>query len=235
VPTEIIPGLIVGGRPHQYAGKGYDLVVCAEGHVRPELLVGYDGVFVAMPMRDARPPTFWINGPLVYHVARLAAAYIRSKRVVFIHCAAGVNRSGVVASQTMIELGYGAHESIGILRERRPGMLFNEYFVDWLTGDEDAPRWAPGGDLRRQHDRVQMSNRDLWLGNVLPVMTHDKRKFGVVTESYPLIVLSDGGSTEMLDLQKEAEGADPPDPEYERMVYGRYEDVDKLLDEWVVD
>lgn len=130
MPTQIIPGLWCGGRPSAYASK-YDLVICCEDKIRPERDPGFRGMVVHVPMKDSEdfdPDPVQCNG-----AAELAHAFLLADRRVFIHCAAGVNRTGVVAALTLTRFGYKPQAAIDLLREVRPGMLFNQRFCRFIT------------------------------------------------------------------------------------------------------
>ena len=58
---------------------------------------------------------------------------------VLIHCAAGINRSGLLSAAALIRGGYDADEAIALVREARTGALNNVNFVDLLHD----PRWSP--------------------------------------------------------------------------------------------
>jgi protein-tyrosine phosphatase len=71
-------------------------------------------------------------------VARLGAEMVRSGHRVLSHCGMGFNRSALVAGLILVELGLSGPEAVSLLRNRRPGALFNEVFAEYLlslTGD----------------------------------------------------------------------------------------------------
>jgi len=75
----------------------------------------------------------------LHAVARMGAALIRSGHKVLSHCGMGFNRSALVAGLIMIYLGMTGPETVGRIRERRPGALFNENFASYLMSIEQAP------------------------------------------------------------------------------------------------
>lgn len=130
LPTAIVPGLFVGPRPRTY--RGYDLAVCCELEVFPAVAEGFKGTTLHVPMRDLRN---WHPRPFASEsAAALAANYVRADRAVLIHCKAGVNRSGVIAALTLIALGHTPAKALALLREKRPGMLRNQYFEAFTLG-----------------------------------------------------------------------------------------------------
>jgi len=54
---------------------------------------------------------------------------------VLVHCAGGINRSGLLAAATLIRDGMGAEEAVDTVRSRRAGALNNLEFVRLLTED----------------------------------------------------------------------------------------------------
>lgn len=64
------------------------------------------------------------------------ADWINERRVgglVYVHCQAGLNRSGLVTALALIREGMTAEEAISLLREKRsPAVLFNRTFEAWL-------------------------------------------------------------------------------------------------------
>lgn len=72
-------------------------------------------------------------------VARLGACLISSGAKVLSHCGMGYNRSALVAGLILVHLGWSGRDAVALLREKRPGALFNEVFSAWL---EALP---PGG------------------------------------------------------------------------------------------
>lgn len=67
-------------------------------------------------------------------VARLGASMVESGHKVLSHCGMGYNRSALVAGLILYYLGVPGPEAVGILRQRRPGALFNEVFANHLMG-----------------------------------------------------------------------------------------------------
>jgi len=75
----------------------------------------------------------------LHAVARMGAALIKSGHKVLSHCGMGFNRSALVAGLIMIYLGVTGPEAVRLIRERRPGALFNENFASYLMSIEQAP------------------------------------------------------------------------------------------------
>jgi protein-tyrosine phosphatase len=67
-------------------------------------------------------------------VARLGASMVESGHRVLSHCGMGYNRSALVAGLILHHLGVPGPEAVSLLRQRRPGALFNEVFANHLLG-----------------------------------------------------------------------------------------------------
>lgn len=71
----------------------------------------------------------------VEELASGVAQRLRDGQTVLVHCQAGLNRSGLLAARTLIELGKTPAESVALLRESRsPIVLCNEAFENWIAG-----------------------------------------------------------------------------------------------------
>ena len=68
----------------------------------------------------------------LHAVAKLAASLVERGERVLSHCGLGLNRSALVAGLTLTYLGMSGEEAVRLLRERRPGALFNENFAAYL-------------------------------------------------------------------------------------------------------
>ncbi len=128
--TEIIPGLWMGGSFSPVMPSGFDAVVCCR-EVTDWTLIGVP--FLHLPMVDGPAcPDAWL---LKSGEAFLDASVERSLRKVLVHCAEGHNRSGLVVAYYLSMHGYtprGPQGAIDIIRQKRPGALTNQVFVDYL-------------------------------------------------------------------------------------------------------
>src|SRR5262245_4699091 len=79
----------------------------------------------------------------LHSVARLGAALIKSGHRVLSHCGMGFNRSALVAGLIMTYLGMTGPEAVKLIRERRPGALFNDNFASYLMSITQAPDRRP--------------------------------------------------------------------------------------------
>ncbi len=69
----------------------------------------------------------------LHAVARLGASLVESGHKVLSHCGMGFNRSALVAGLILTYLGLSGAQAVELLRERRPGALFNEKFAEYLS------------------------------------------------------------------------------------------------------
>jgi protein-tyrosine phosphatase len=68
----------------------------------------------------------------LHAVARLAASLVEKGERVLSHCGLGLNRSALVAGLTLTYLGMSGEDAVRLLREKRPGALFNDKFAEYL-------------------------------------------------------------------------------------------------------
>ena len=67
-------------------------------------------------------------------IAQLGASLIQDGHRVLAHCGMGYNRSGLIAGMILKSLGVTGVAAVARIRERRPGALFNDRFVEYLNG-----------------------------------------------------------------------------------------------------
>jgi protein-tyrosine phosphatase len=131
--NEILPGLWQGAfdaagvlvHRHQI-----DMIVlCAFAFVDED---EHPGVTVLrIPLYDGNGPIPWN----VHDVANQAAETFRTGGKVFVACAAGLNRSGLLTGLILTRFpGLSGMESIDLIQKRRPGALTNPTFVRYLRG-----------------------------------------------------------------------------------------------------
>ncbi|ATW51364.1 protein-tyrosine phosphatase family protein [Streptomyces xantholiticus] len=147
---EITTGLWVGGHVWSDAGRRHrDVVVADEFDVVISLYTrqGHgpaDGVeHLVVPIPDD-----WLTADeidLVRRVALTAADAVRAGRRVLVRCYSGYNRSGLVAAQTLIELGHDAEGAIDRVRLRRSSWaLHNAAFEQYLLTGLDIASFLSG-------------------------------------------------------------------------------------------
>lgn len=149
--NEIGPRLWIGG--HVRAGaageepvvvrREFDLVLSLyqrEGHGPPPDIEHHfaelpDGPLTAAQIAD------------VERFAVLAAEAVRAGRLTLVRCHAGLNRSGLVGAQALVELGLGVPAAIERVRQRRsPRALHNPLFIQYLESGLPTARLLAGLD-----------------------------------------------------------------------------------------
>jgi protein-tyrosine phosphatase len=85
-------------------------------------------LYIYFPIYDEDLPDL----PKLDAVARLGASLVVSGHKVLSHCGMGFNRSALVAGLILVQLGRTGEEAVSLLRQRRPGALFNEVFAGYL-------------------------------------------------------------------------------------------------------
>lgn len=136
----VVPGLWQGDFP--VAGVDWDrfddvvsLTAEAVPSVRPDL----GGIWVHLPLHDAAMD----HPESVRATARLVVERLDAGREVLVHCAAGLNRSGVVVARALMYRGHSAAEAIALVRAARgPYALCNGDFVAWLHAEQRDVRLA---------------------------------------------------------------------------------------------
>jgi hypothetical protein len=73
----------------------------------------------------------------LHGVARLGASLVQAGHRVLSHCGMGFNRSALVAGLILRYLGLDGEQTVGLLRQRRPGALFNRVFAEYLMTCQD--------------------------------------------------------------------------------------------------
>lgn len=93
-------------------------------------------------------PDDWLTAGEIDSVRRLAvvaADAVRAGRKVLVRCYSGYNRSGLVAAQTLIELGHDGDGAIDRVRLRRsPWALHNTAFEQYLLTGLDVASLLSG-------------------------------------------------------------------------------------------
>jgi protein-tyrosine phosphatase len=122
-PDEIVPGLWQSGHPEP--GEHWDAVFDLSGSEPPLADVEF---YVHWRIEDGPAPDLDTLVALADLVRSMRAA---GKRVL-VHCAAGINRSGLLAAASLIRDGYEPEEAIETVRAARSGALNNPEFVEAL-------------------------------------------------------------------------------------------------------
>lgn len=69
----------------------------------------------------------------LHALAKLGARLVTNGEKVLAHCGMGFNRSALVAGLVLTYLGMKGEDAVALLREKRPGALYNENFAAYLT------------------------------------------------------------------------------------------------------
>ena len=122
--TEIVPGVWQSGSPEP--GEHWDAVIDLDCSAPPLEGVAF---YAHWPIEDGPAP----ETVVLVALADLVNDLRRGGKRILIHCAGGVNRSGLLAAAALIRDGMGAVEAVKTVRARRPGALINPEFVRLLT------------------------------------------------------------------------------------------------------
>lgn len=122
-PDEIVPGIWQSGSPEP--GEQWDAVIDLHGGA--PALENID-LYVRWPIEDGPAPEF----STLVALADLVEDLRRNGKRVLIHCAAGINRSGLLSAAALIRGGHDPEDAIARVREARHGALNNLEFVELL-------------------------------------------------------------------------------------------------------
>ena len=80
----------------------------------------------------------WVSdAPRVHEIGQEIASRVRDGQRVFVNCAAGLNRSGLLVGRALISLGHAPLEAIELVRRARGShALSNIVFAGWLMNHE---------------------------------------------------------------------------------------------------
>jgi dual specificity protein phosphatase-like protein len=120
---EIVPGVWQSGSPQP--GEHWDAVIDLDGSAPP--LEGI-ALYVHWLIEDGPAP----ERAVLIALADLVNDLRRARKRVLIHCAGGINRSGLLSAAALMRDGMSATEAIETVRSRRLGALNNREFVRLL-------------------------------------------------------------------------------------------------------
>lgn len=148
--NEVTTGLWVGGHVWaDTAGRHQDVVVADEFDVVISLYTreGH-GPSEGVEHHVVPIPDDWLTADEIDRVRRVAltaADAVRAGRRVLVRCYSGYNRAGLVAAQTLIELGHDPEGAIDRIRLRRsPWALHNAAFEQYLLTGLDIASLLSG-------------------------------------------------------------------------------------------
>jgi protein tyrosine phosphatase (PTP) superfamily phosphohydrolase (DUF442 family) len=111
--------------------RGIDTIVDMDGEIDPGVPGAPNSIlYVYHPILDEDLPDLTKIDALGRLVAELVAAGHR----VLVHCRMGFNRSVLVTATALTYLGMTGERAVELLRDRRPGALFNEAFAAHVLG-----------------------------------------------------------------------------------------------------
>jgi protein-tyrosine phosphatase len=84
--------------------------------------------YVHWPIEDGPPP----DSVMLVALADLVRDLRKAGKQVLVHCAGGINRSGLLAAASLIRDGMAPGDAIRTVRDRRPGALSNQQFIRLL-------------------------------------------------------------------------------------------------------
>ena len=132
---EVYPGIWVGSVPFQKeaAAKWFThIVLCAEQWQFPAS--DFPGATVIhCPYEDDDSVMSGRTMALVFATARAVAEARENAGKVLVTCAAGLNRSALVAGLAMVIGGVDGPDAVKMIRENRPGALYNSHFAKLLA------------------------------------------------------------------------------------------------------
>jgi len=111
--------------------RGIDTIVDMDGTVDPGIPEAPNAIlYVYHPILDEDLPDL----TKIEALARLVAGLVSEGHRVLVHCRMGLNRSVLVIATALTYLGMTGEQAVELLRDRRPGALFNESFAAHVLG-----------------------------------------------------------------------------------------------------
>jgi protein-tyrosine phosphatase len=119
---------------------GITVVIDLEGEIDRDIPTMPNHIlYVYFPIYDEDLPDM----DKLHAVARMAASLVAAGHKVLSHCGMGFNRSALLAGLILRYLGMSGPDVVALLRQRRPGALFNEVFAAYLMSLEKLPPFHP--------------------------------------------------------------------------------------------
>ena len=106
---------------------GVKCVVDLEGCLDPEM--DFLDTYLFWPIHDV---PFIPDTDLLYMVCRFIEMQVSWGNKVLVHCSQGLNRAGLVCARVMIMKGIVGREAMRLIREKRPGSLWNPVFYEFI-------------------------------------------------------------------------------------------------------
>ncbi len=136
--NEVVPGLCMGGHDVRaqsptacVVGDEFDLVVSLTAREGYGPSPGVEHVVARLADAVLDAP----SAARVRELGALVAAAVVDGRSVLVRCSGGLNRSGVVVAEALVQLGRTPDEAVRLVRAARgPWALTNPGFVAYLSG-----------------------------------------------------------------------------------------------------
>ncbi len=87
-------------------------------------------LYVYFPFEDKDLPDLH----RLHSIARLGARLVEAGHVVLSHCGMGHNRSALLMGVMLTYLGLSGEEAVTLIREKRPGALYNKIYANYFNG-----------------------------------------------------------------------------------------------------
>jgi len=135
--NEVVPGLFMGGHDVRSQSSTacvvhdeFDLVVSLTSRPGYGPAEGVEHVVTRLADAVLDPP----GVARVRELGSVVAAAVRDGRRVLVRCSGGLNRSGVVVAEALVQLGHSPHQAAGLVRAARGRWaLTNPGFVAYLS------------------------------------------------------------------------------------------------------
>jgi protein-tyrosine phosphatase len=109
--------------------KNISAVIDLDGGIDKDVPTDANGlIYIYFPFHDEDIP----DKAKLHALAAFGAEMISRGQKVLCHCLMGYNRSALMAGLILYHLGKSGLEALDLVRERRPGALFNPVFADYL-------------------------------------------------------------------------------------------------------
>lgn len=140
--NEVVPHLIQADAdltPERAWQGGVSLVVNLSGWMKDTIRVPQGCMYLAWHFDD--DPQHLPDTDTLRSLAALLATYVRAEQTVAVYCAGGLNRSGLLVGQTLIELGNVPAEAVELVRAARgKWALSNALFESFLLEQDEGSR-----------------------------------------------------------------------------------------------
>ena len=85
-------------------------------------------LYIYYPINDGRLP----DKKKLNALGKFGSSLIEGGHKVLAHCGLGLNRSALVAGIILVTMGMKGKQAVALIREKRPGALYNPIFARYL-------------------------------------------------------------------------------------------------------